>query len=205
MKKTLLLFIVLSFLVFTNRAQTITDVQGNVYNTVTIGTQLWIKENLRTGKYNDGTPIAYPGTNDVLWQTNTNGAYSWYQHDSITYSVVFGALYNWNAVSPTTNGGKNICPFNWHVPTHDDWTTLERNVCTSGTCVTDFPFDLTTVGYRGTTEGNKLKDVGTSYWNSPNAGTNSSMFTGLPACKRDNLGAFSATPGNFGFWWSLRR
>ncbi|MDF2435750.1 MAG: Microbial collagenase precursor [Bacteroidota bacterium] len=202
MKKIILLFIGLSLLSMTNQAQTVTDVQGNVYNTIAIGTQLWMKENLRTGKYNDGTPITYPGVNNTLWQNNTNGAYAWLQNDSSTYAVTYGALYNWFAVSPTTNGGKNICPLNWHVPTHNDFTTLERALCTSGTCVTDFPFDLSTIGYRGTNEGNKMKESGTIHWNSPNAGTNSSMFTGLPGCKRDNAGAFSTTPGTFGLWWT---
>jgi len=203
MKKILLLFIGLTLLSFRNEAQTVTDIQGNVYNTLAIGTQLWMKENLRTGKYNDGTPISYPGTNNTVWQNNMNGAYCWLNNDSATYSVLFGALYNWYAVSSTTNGGKNICPQNWHVPTHDEWTTLERAVCTSSTCATDFPYDMITAGYRGTDEGGKMKETGMSLWNSPNLGaTNSSGFGGLPACKRDDNGLYNSAPGTFGFWWT---
>jgi uncharacterized protein (TIGR02145 family) len=75
-----------------------------------------------------------------------------------------GGLYQWNEAMQysTTPGARGICPSGWHIPTHDQLTTMERNICTSGSCATDFPYDTSTTGYRGTNEGTKLKPNGTS-------------------------------------------
>jgi uncharacterized protein (TIGR02145 family) len=204
MKKMILLFAALAFLSIENQAQTtVSDINGNIYNTVAIGSQLWMKENLKATKYNDGAAIIYPGTTNTSWANNTTGAYAWYQNDSATYSGIYGALYNWYAVSSTTNGGKNLCPSGWHVPTHNDWTTLERAICTSATCATDFPFDISTGGYRGTDEGGKLKETGFTHWNSPNSGaTNSSTFNALGGSKREGSGTFTTAIGDYGLWWT---
>ena len=75
-------------------------------------------------------------------------------------------------------GAQGICPAGWHIPTHDEFTTLERAVCTSGTCATDFPFDTTTIGSRGTNEGTSLKSGGAS------------GFAALLAGQRSNDGSF---------------
>jgi len=93
----------------------VTDVEGNVYNAIEIGHQCWTGENLRTRKYSDGTMIHYPGANTTDWTNSTSGAYAWFKNDSSTYAV-YGALYNWHAVAATSNGGRNICPDGWHVP-----------------------------------------------------------------------------------------
>ncbi len=162
-------------------AVTVTDIDGYTYPTVTIGTQVWMAENLRTTKYSDGTTI--------LLVTNTSGpstpAMFWYNNDQATYTAnKYGALYNWYAVSPTTNGGKNLCPTGWHVPTDAEWTTLSDYL--GGESVA----------------GGKMKTTGTTQWLSPNTeATNSSGFSGLPGGNRISNGTF-LNIGNFGFWWS---
>ena len=93
------------------------DIDGNVYHTVTIGTQLWMAENLRATQYNDLTPIPLINWND--WNQQTNGAYNWFDND-ITFKLQFGAFYNWYAV----NTGK-LCPEDWHVPSETEWQVLE--------------------------------------------------------------------------------
>ena len=107
----------------------VTDIDGNTYKTIQIGTQTWITENLKTTKYNDGSPILF-GTGGPAGYTDWfdsgdgnygyyNGAYCWYDNDANTYKNAFGAIYNWHAV-----GTGKLCPVGWHVPTISDWTTL---------------------------------------------------------------------------------
>jgi uncharacterized protein (TIGR02145 family) len=138
------------------------DIDGNVYNTVTIGTQTWMKENLRTTHYADGTAIPY---------------YYWYDNDSATYANTYGALYKFDYTG-------NLCPTGWHVPTDAEWTTL-----------TDY------LGGEDVA-GGKLKEMGTTHWQSPNEGaTNESGFTALPGGYQNEYGSFSGI-GSGGYWWS---
>jgi len=158
-----------------NDAGTISDIDGNVYHTVTIGTQVWMVENLKTTKYNDGTVIPYI-TDNTIWQSNATGAYCWYNNDVINKNV-YGALYNWKAV----NTGK-LAPFGWHVSTDTDWTTLTNFL--GGESVA----------------GGKLKEVGISHWIAPNTGaTNTSGFTALPGGYRDATGPYGGV-GNMSHW-----
>lgn len=100
---------------------TVTDIDGNVYNTLTIGTQVWMIENLRVTKYNDGTAI--PNVTDTAgWSTLTTSAYCNLNNDAANVPK-YGRLYNWYAV----NTGK-LAPAGWHVPTKDEWTTLKNYV-----------------------------------------------------------------------------
>ena len=158
---------------------TMTDQDGNVYKTVIIGTQTWMAENLRTTKYNDGTAIPNI-TNDTEWGNLTTGAYCNYKNTvSIDTIATYGRLYNWYAV----NTGK-LAPAGWHVPTNDEWTQL-----------TDYLGGLSVAG-------DKLKEIGTMHWKSPNAGaTNEVGFTALPGGSRLDYGPFSNF-GFFGNWWS---
>lgn len=105
---------------------TVTDIDGNVYNTVLIGTQCWMAENLKTTKYLNGTSIENP-TGNSDWQNNTSGAYAWYDND-ISWKDIYGALYNWHAV----NNAYGLCPEGWHVPSDDEWTQLVDYIVVEG-------------------------------------------------------------------------
>jgi len=160
----------------------ISDVDGNSYKTVYIGTQQWMAENLKTTKYNDGTPLPNI-TDNILWNTDKTGAWSYYNND-VTNNIKYGKLYNWHAVSMTSNGNKNICPTGWHVPTDAQWTFL-----------TDYLGGESVAG-------GKMKEVGTTNWSNPNTdANNTSLFTGLPGGGRSNKGGFTEL-GNGGGWWS---
>ena len=160
----------------------ITDAEGNTYKTVTIGTQTWMAENLRVSKYNDGTTIPNI-TDNTQWSNLTTGAWAYYNND-LSNDAKYGKLYNWYAVSPTTNGNKNLCPTGWHVPTDTEWTVL-----------TDYLGGESVAG-------GKMKEVGTTSWNSPNTdATNTSLFTGLPGGWR-GYNAYYYDVGSVGYWWS---
>lgn len=100
---------------------TITDVDGNEYNTVLIGEQCWTRESLRTTKYNNNDPINFIGDNNQLWAGATSGAYSWI-NNSLDLSNLYGFIYNWYAV----NDPRGLCPEGWHVPSLEEWSTLEN-------------------------------------------------------------------------------
>jgi uncharacterized protein (TIGR02145 family) len=139
-------------------------------------------ENLKTAKYNDGTTIPNV-TDDAQWANLTTGAWSYYNNDAAN-NAKYGKLYNWYAVSKTTNGNKNVCPSGWHVPTDAEWTVLTDYL--GGTSVA----------------GGKMKEVGTTSWANPNTfATNTSLFTGLPGGNRDHTGGYNYMV-RFGFWWS---
>src|SRR5674476_633708 len=103
-------------------SNTVTDIEGNVYHTVKIGTQTWMVENLKTTKYKDGTAIPLV-TDNKVWINLPTPAYCWYDNDATTYKNTYGALYNWYAV----NTGK-LAPTGWHIPTDAEWTTLQNYV-----------------------------------------------------------------------------
>ncbi len=170
------------------------DFDGNIYNTVTIGTQIWMAENLKTTKYNDGTNIPLE-TDNSAWINLSTGAYCWYNNDEATYKDTYGALYNWL----TVNTG-NLCPTGWHVPTDAEWTTLENYLIANG------------YNYDGTTTGNKTAKslASTTNWiSSFNTGTvgntdypdfrNKTGFTALPGGTRSFVWS---SVGEYGAWWS---
>jgi uncharacterized protein (TIGR02145 family) len=155
--------------------QTVTDIDGNVYNTVVIGTQRWITENLKTTKLNDGTAIPLV-TNGIAWNNLSTPGYCWYNNDSSTYNS-YGVYYNWFAVDTG-----NLCPIGWHVASDTDWIDLNNYLGGS------------------TIAGGKLK--ATTLWNTPNTGaTNETGFTALPGGYRGGGGVF-ADMGNMGMWWT---
>jgi uncharacterized protein (TIGR02145 family) len=161
---------------FTTDPLTITDMDGNTYNVIRIGTQLWMKENLKTTKYKDGTNIPLV-TEASIWVNLTTPAYCWYNNNEFTFKETYGALYN----GYTVNTSK-LCPIGWHVP---NW---ETDIVT----LVDF------LGGSVLAAG-KLKESGTSHWLSPNTGaTNESGFTALPGGSR---GSDYADIGNSGVWW----
>ncbi|MFM6953434.1 MAG: fibrobacter succinogenes major paralogous domain-containing protein [Sphingobacteriaceae bacterium] len=157
---------------------TVTDADGNVYQTITIGTQTWTTENLKTTKYNDGTTIPYvadkPG-----WANLATPAYTFYAFDA-SNKATYGALYNWHTIKT----GK-LAPAGWHVSTDADWQTL--------------------LAYLGgsSTAGDKLKEAGNTHWSQPatNA-TNESGFTALPGGLIDAFGNFANINFSALFWTS---
>jgi len=102
-----------------NTSNTVSDIDGNVYHTVIIGTQTWMVENLRTTKFNDGTSIPL-ASNDGEWGSLTTPGYCWAGYDEKTFKNTYGALYNWY----TVNTGK-LAPKGWHVPNETDWDILQ--------------------------------------------------------------------------------
>ena len=104
---------------------TVNDIDGNNYSTITIGNQSWTTENLKTTKYNDGTIIPNVAENSE-WSNLSSGAFSFYQHDSISIEQN-GFLYNWFSVETS-----KLCPLGWHIPTNHDWTILERFLAENG-------------------------------------------------------------------------
>lgn len=155
---------------------TVTDIDGNIYKTIKIGNQVWMAENLKTTRYNDGTPIPNVTDNNE-WSKLKTGAFCYYDNDS-EYNTIYGKLYNWYAV-----GTGKLAPKGWHVPSDDEWKTLTT--------------------YLGGEEiaGGKMKS--TQYWQSPNVGaSNSSGFNGLPGASRTyNKGMYTVF-GYYGFFWS---
>jgi uncharacterized protein (TIGR02145 family) len=160
----------------------VTDIDGNTYKTVVIGTQEWMGENLKTSKYNDGTVIPNV-TDDTQWSKLTTGAWCNYNNNE-TNNTKYGKLYNWYAVSQTTNGNKNICPTGWHVSTDAEWSIL--------------------IDYLGgdSIAGGKMKELGNTNWKDNNASTNSSLFTALPGGHRQENGIFIAI-NEYPFWWTI--
>jgi uncharacterized protein (TIGR02145 family) len=156
---------------------TVTDIDGNVYTTVTIGNQVWMAENLKTTRYNNGDSIP-TGLSDNDWQNTTSGACAIYNNNAANNST-YGKLYNWYAV----NDPRNLSPGGWHAPTDAEWTTL-----------------VTYLGGDGVA-GGKLKEAGTAHWNGPNGASNKSKFTALPGGQRSWYGPY-ATLGTYGYWWS---
>ncbi|HNS47172.1 MAG TPA: fibrobacter succinogenes major paralogous domain-containing protein [Bacteroidales bacterium] len=153
------------------------DYDGNAYPTFTIGTQVWMAENLRVTHYRNGDAIPNV-TGDGAWAALTTGAYCWYDNDQST-NAKYGALYNWYAVDDT----RGLCPAGWHEPTDAEWTAF------------------TTYLGGESVAGGKMKSV-SALWNSPNTdATNSSRFSGLPGGGRSSSGYFDVI-GFYGHWWT---
>ena len=165
-------------IVFKTAYGTVADVDGNTYYTVGIGTQVWMRENLKTTKYKDGNLITNI-TDNTAWNSLTYGAYSWYNND-IVNKPTYGALYNWYA----TTDSRGLCPTGWHMPTDAEWTTLS-----------------TTLG-GSTVAGGKMKEPGSAHWaNADPSSTNESGFTALGSGYRNYDGTFSQL-SIYNYTWS---
>jgi uncharacterized protein (TIGR02145 family) len=154
---------------------TVTDIDGNIYETVKIGSQVWMVENLKVTHYRNGDAI--PKVVDPSWTSLTTGAYCEYNND-VNNVATYGRMYNWYAASDS----RNIAPPGWHVPSDAEWQTL--------------------IDYLGgdATAGGKIKEMGLTHWNSPNDGaTNESGFTALPSGYRSN---FYYELGYDAYFWS---
>jgi uncharacterized protein (TIGR02145 family) len=163
---------------FTTQLATITDIDGNIYHQVVIGTQTWLVENLKTTRYNDGSSIPLV-TDPNAWISLSSDAYCWPENDGSNITP-YGAMYNWYAV----NTGK-LALTGWHVPTDDDWNTL--------------------INYAGGTSvaGGNLKETGTTYWQPPNTGaTDEFGFSAVPAGYRSYTNGSFVNFTLWGIYWS---
>ena len=204
MKKTIqVLFIFFALTGFSKAQTTVTDFDGNIYQTVLIGNQVWMSENLKSIHYADGTPlVSGTGVGDISGDYTTK-YYFWYNDDSATYFETYGALYTWAAVmngaassNNNPSGIQGVCPDGWHLPSDTVWKELEMYLGMS-------QLSADSTGLRGTDEGGKLKEAGITHWNSPNTGaTNSSGFTAVGAGKRSYNGGFSSLGEKNNFWTS---
>ena len=158
----------------------VTDIDGNVYKTVVIGEQVWMAENLRVTKFNDGTDIKLVEDN-AEWQNINAAAFSWYENDSSLFGSRYGVLYNGYAAQD-----KRICPTGWRAPSVNDFLKL-----------------IETLGDT-LTAGEKLKSDDELQWREPNMGANnSSHFSALPAGYRYFEGTFSSASYFTGYWTSI--
>ena len=172
----------------TAASNTVTDIDGNVYQTVTIGTQVWMAENLKVTHYRNGDPIDHV-TDGGTWSGLTTGAYCNYNNDQGNVAT-YGRLYNWFAAADI----RNLAPAGWHIPTDAEWKQLEMYLGMS-----QAQADAT--GWRGTDEAGKLKEAGTTHWNSPNTGaTNESGFSALPGGYRNDVSNFGYMGIYANFW-----
>ena len=156
---------------------TVFDYDGNIYNTIKIGTQIWMKQNLKTTHYRNGDAI--PNILDAtVWSQLTTGAYCNNNNDTNNGNI-YGRLYNWYAVADS----RNLCPIGWHVSSDTEWTIITASL--GGVVIA----------------GGKLKEAGTTHWSSPNmAATNETNFTALPGGYRYSDGT-DYPVGYGGDWW----
>ncbi len=180
----------------TSNSTTVTDIDGNVYNIVTIGTQTWMAENLRVTHYADGTSIPLV-TDASEWadlgntDADTAKAYCWYNNDSTSYFQTYGAIYTYAAATNGTpykdTNVQGVCPDGWHLPRDAEWQTLLKYVSEDGYNDSD--------GSAGTA----LK--ATSGWNNDGNGTDDYGFAALPGGYRPSKGTFS-NAGDYSYLWS---
>ena len=157
-------------------SQSLKDIDGNEYKTVKIGDQVWMAENLKTSKLNDGTVIPMVADKDA-WKNLSTFGYAWYNNEQVTHGAVYGALYNGYVVI-----SNKVCPSGWHVPTNNDWDNLQKNY--------------------GAYAGIQLKEKGNQYWkNNSEKVTNESGFTALGGGYRHSLGTFNFLNETC-IWWT---
>lgn len=168
----------------------VTDIDGNIYQSITNCNQTWTIQNLNVSKFTDGTPIPQ-ATTAVQWET-AGPAWCYYQNVTAN-GTTYGKLYNWYAVAGIYDNAslnnpalrKKLAPTGWHIPTDDEWDVLMN--CLGGQNI----------------GGGKMKEIGTTHWVSPNTdATNSSGFSALPGSYRYADGTFSNDIGGKGYWWS---
>jgi uncharacterized protein (TIGR02145 family) len=174
--------------VSTSFTMNLVDIDGNVYHTVAIGGQDWMKENLKVTRFRNGAPI--PEINDnAEWAALTGAAFCRINNDTLNRFDNYGALYNWYAVADS----RKICPAGWHVPTDAEWQVMERYLGMSFT-------EAEETVLRGANQGLQLKD--TTGWIKNGNGTNSSDFSALPAGLRVATTGLFYNTGIDACWWT---
>lgn len=175
------------------------DIDKNSYKTVKLGTQVWMAENLRTTRFNDGTVITLIADN-AIWSNLITPGYCWYNNDEDAYKNPYGALYNLYTVS-----AGNICPSGWHLPSDAEWMTLESFFITNG------------YNYDGKLIGNKIGKAmaSTTLWTSSSIKgsvgnkdypekRNTTGFSAFPGGYRCYCGTYYGI-GNYGYWWTVTK
>ncbi|MFP4557326.1 MAG: fibrobacter succinogenes major paralogous domain-containing protein [Bacteroidales bacterium] len=175
---------------------TMTDIEGNEYRTIEIGTQTWMAENLRVKHYRNAEPIPnVTGDDDpYLWSNLDYGAWCSYENTTDVDSIAtYGLLYNWYAVDDE----RGLCPMAWRVPTDEDWSILVEYVDAGDGATND---DGTT----NSVVGGRMKETGTLHWDYPNRfATNSSGFTAIPGGHRfSSWDVEFSSKGNNSYMWS---
>jgi uncharacterized protein (TIGR02145 family) len=166
----------------------VTDIDGNTYKTVKIGDQWWMCENLKVEHYNDGTVLNFIDMNihDTTWSNATEGSYC-FINDSI-----YGKLYNYQAVSDS----RNLAPAGWHIPTDEEWKTMEKHIGMS-------EVEASNLAWRGTNQAEKLVIKSSIGWPVASLlfGTNEVGFSALPGGVRV-IDGFTNTSQTTAFWWT---
>jgi uncharacterized protein (TIGR02145 family) len=156
----------------------VTDIDGNVYQVVELGSQVWMAENLRCSKYSNGNSIPFVLSVED-WKALESEAYCMFNNDE-DMGEEYGYLYNWFAVSEE----RNICPTGWHVPDYEEWSEL-----------------ILFLG--GLPEaGGAMKDTGTLHWENNTDATNLSGLTMLPGGYRSYFNGAYNSMGIYGAWWA---
>jgi len=177
----------------------VSDFDGNIYKTVQIGSQCWMRENMKAKHYSNGDTLV-DGTGVGAYDPLDTTKYWFDYDDNPDISAEYGRLYTWSAAMNGIHGPnfsmiQGICPTGWHVPTDGEWQTLEIFLGMS-------PYAAEQINWRGTNEGGKLKESGISHWLYPNvAATNESGFTALPGGADGDVG-FSYYLQFDGYWWT---
>ncbi len=160
--------------------ETVSDIDGNIYSMVAIGTQVWMRENLKTTKFNNGDLIGTTTPANLNVSGETNPVYQWANNGEESNVDLYGRLYTWYTVTDA----RKLCPTGWHVPSREEWTTLVDNLGGAGIA------------------GGKIKESGIIHWDSPNTdASNESGFTALPGGLRWANGTFWHMGGG-GYLWS---
>jgi len=177
-----------SFITLKTGMGTVTDIDGNTYQTIKIGDQWWMAENLKVTHYRNSESIPNV-TDNTEWTNLSTGAYCNYDNNTSNVTT-YGRLYNWYAVDDS----RDIAPAGWHVPTDEEWKQLEMYLGMSQE-------DADKTAWRGTDEGGKLKETGTEHWLDPNTGaTNVSGFSALPGGYRSHYGTFLLIGQGADYW-----
>ena len=181
--------------VFTFLVNLMMDIDDNIYKSIKIGSQWWLAENLKVTKYRNGDPIPEE-TDNSTWADLSTGARCVYDNDESNANT-HGYLYNWYAV----DDARNIAAPGWHVPTDEEWKTLEMALGMSKSESDD-------TGWRGTNEGSKLADRA-DLWNNGNLDNNAAFgesgYSALPDGYRQDDGYFLTLGGSANFWSSTER
>jgi uncharacterized protein (TIGR02145 family) len=175
----------------------VTDIDGNVYHTVTIGTQVWMVENLKVTRFRNGDPIETTSPDTLDISDEDMPIYQWTYEGNESNASIYGRLYTWYTIEDS----RGVCPAGWHVPTVEEWNTLTDFLIENGYGAQDDSMNIAKA--LADVSGWDTDTIASSPGNDPTV-NNSSGFTGIPAGKRGNNGTtgFFILLGKEAKWWS---